>query len=117
MIIDDEADITFIFKIILEDAHFIVDVFNDPVEALSFYKKNYYDLVLLDLRLPGLSGFEMYYKILEIDDKAKICFLTSSEQIHLIHKNGKSIPNSVTVIQKPIENSIFVQRVKEISSR
>lgn len=114
LIIDDEEDITFIFKIILEDANYEVDIFNDPTEALSNYKKNYYDLILLDLKLPDISGTEMYNRILDMDRNTRICFLTSSELVSLFNKNEKAVPKDITVIQKPIENSVFVQKVKDL---
>lgn len=114
LIVDDEEDITFIFKMILEDANFEVETFNDPIEALSNYKKDYFDLILLDLKLPSISGTEMYNKILDLDTRAKICFLTSSEQISLFDKNEKFVPKAITIIQKPIENSIFVKKIKDL---
>lgn len=114
LIVDDEEDITFIFKMVLEDANFEVETFNDPIEAVLNYKKDYFDLILLDLKLPAISGTEMYNKILDLDPSARICFLTSSEQISLFNKNEKFVPKDIPVIQKPIENSIFVQKIKEL---
>ena len=114
LIVDDEEDITFIFKIILEDANYKVDTFNDPIEALSNYKKNYYDLILLDLKLPSISGTELYNRILDMDGNTRICFLTSSEQISLFNKNENVVPKDITVIQKPIENRVFVQKIKDL---
>jgi DNA-binding response OmpR family regulator len=114
LIVDDEEDITFIFKIILEDSNYEVEIFNDPIEALSYYKKNYYDLILLDLKLPSISGTELYSRIKDIDSNAKICFLTSSEQISLFNNSKMVLPKSITIIQKPIENSVFVQKINDL---
>jgi DNA-binding response OmpR family regulator len=114
LIVDDEEDITFIFKIILEDSNYEVEIFNDPIEALSNYKKNYYDLILLDLKLPSISGTELYSRIKDIDSNAKICFLTSSEQISLFNNSKMVLPKSITIIQKPIENSVFVQKINDL---
>jgi CheY-like chemotaxis protein len=58
------------------------DTFNDPQEALSNFKPGYYDLVILDFKMPKMDGFELYEKIKERDDKAKICFLTVSESYY-----------------------------------
>lgn len=114
LIVDDEEDITFIFKIILEDSNYEVEIFNDPIEALSNYKRNYYDLILLDLKLPSISGTELYGRIKDIDSNAKICFLTSSEQISLFNNSKMVLPKSITIIQKPIENSVFVQKINDL---
>jgi PleD family two-component response regulator len=61
LIVDDEADITLTFKLVLEEDGFaVVDVFNDPLEALSKFKPEYYDLILLDIKMPKMSGFDLY---------------------------------------------------------
>lgn len=80
LIVDDDHDIARLFKITLERAGYIVDVFNDPLASLSNYKAGEYDLLLLDIRMPQMSGFELYYKIKEIDDKVKVCFITAFEE-------------------------------------
>lgn len=57
MIVDDEQDITTIFKIGLENNEFVVTTFNDPLEALSKFRPRLYDLLILDIRMPGMNGF------------------------------------------------------------
>ena len=79
MIVDDEQDITTIFKIGLEKNEFIVDTFNDPLEALSNFRPRMYDLLILDIRMPGINGFQLYQKIRDLDNKVKVCFLTAFE--------------------------------------
>jgi two-component system response regulator ResD len=61
--VDDEKDITFMFRSGLERNGFTVEVFNDPLEALSHFKPEYYDLLLLEVRMPGMSGFELCREI------------------------------------------------------
>ncbi len=78
LLIDDEPDITFTVKDILEDNGFKVDSFNDPILALNYYKINFYDLVILDIKMPKMDGFELYTKIGEKDPKVKICFFTGT---------------------------------------
>ena len=60
LLIDDEPDITFTIKDILEDHGFQVDSFTDPILALNSYKSNFYDLVILDIKMPKMDGFELY---------------------------------------------------------
>jgi DNA-binding response OmpR family regulator len=72
LIVDDEVDIANTFKLALECAGFIADVFDDPVKSLSAYKAGAYDLLLLDIRMPQMSGFELYDKIKEIDDNVNV---------------------------------------------
>src|SRR5919202_1964604 len=77
MIVEDEQDIARLFTIALQDNGFVVDVFNDPLYALSIYKAGLYDLLLLDIRMPTMDGFELYQKIKEIDYKVQVCFITA----------------------------------------
>ena len=88
MVVDDEVDITTVFKLGLEEADLQVDVYNDPLLALSDYKPDTYDLLLFDIRMPGMNGFELYKKIKDIEgaydndknnNKPRICFITAYE--------------------------------------
>ncbi|HJU95637.1 MAG TPA: response regulator, partial [Nitrososphaera sp.] len=80
MIVDDEQDITTVFKIGLEKNQFIVTTFNDPLEALSKFRPGFYDLLILDIRMPEMDGFQLYKKIRDIDNQVKVCFLTAFDQ-------------------------------------
>ena len=55
---DDELDITSSLKMGLEDNGFVVNTYNDAVSALSDFKSGVYDLVLLDIKMPQINGFE-----------------------------------------------------------
>jgi DNA-binding response OmpR family regulator len=61
--VDDELDMTTILKMTLERVGFTVDAFNDPVLALERFKPNRYDLVVLDIMMPKLDGFELYNQL------------------------------------------------------
>jgi DNA-binding response OmpR family regulator len=55
---------------------FWTDVFNDPLSALSNYKTGLYDLLLLDIKMPHMNGFELYQKIKDMDHQVKVCFIS-----------------------------------------
>jgi len=82
LIVDDETDINLLFKIVLEDRGFKVDTFDDPIAALENYRDGLYDLLILDIKMPRMHGFELYRNIREIDNKVKVCFLTASEMYY-----------------------------------
>lgn len=76
-VVDDELDITLTLKSVLENSGFDVDLFNDPLVALQNFKTNFYDLIILDIKMPKMNGFDLYEKIKMVDNKVKVCFLTA----------------------------------------
>jgi two-component system, OmpR family, response regulator ChvI len=80
IMVDDEPDINLTIKKALEENGFFqVDTFNDAESALVKFKPEVYDLALLDIRMPGTSGFQLWRKLREMDKKLKICFLTATK--------------------------------------
>ena len=63
LLVDDEPDVIYAIKNILEDNGFQIDSFNDSILALKSYKINFYDLVILDIKMPKMDGFQLYIKI------------------------------------------------------
>jgi CheY-like chemotaxis protein len=116
MLVEDEADIAMTFKIVLEsDAGLKVDSFTEPFTALNNFKSSLYDLIMIDIALPKMNGFELYYRIKKLDDKAKICFLTAGE-MYYEEIRKKVVPKLDTncFIRKPIANQDLIQQVKDI---
>ncbi len=77
MIVDDEEGITDALKTGLERRGFQVDAFNDPQAALSNFKPSAYDISILDIRMPKMTGFELYREMRKVDRNAIVCFLTA----------------------------------------
>ena len=80
-LVDDDYDHTITFKMGLELAGFQVDAYNDSAIALSKFKPDYYDLLLIDVKMPKIDGFELYEKIREIDNKVKYGLLPHMKHI------------------------------------
>ena len=80
LVVDDEPDIASLLKMALEyDGSFnSVQTFDDPLQALSNFKAGLYDLVILDITMPKVNGFDLYQEMTKIDSKVKFCFLTGS---------------------------------------
>ena len=118
LLVDDEPDIIYAIKNILEDNGFQIDSFNDPILALKSYKINFYDLVILDIKMPKMDGFELYIKIREKDPKVKICFLTASEMYYEKFRKTRSefrkIIEEECFIQKPIKNEELIRKLNSI---
>jgi CheY-like chemotaxis protein/predicted transcriptional regulator len=115
LIVDDESDISSAMQIGLEEQDFIVDTFNDPVSALAAYKPQSYDLLLLDVRMPVMNGFELYRKIKEIDNGAKVCFLTAFEVYSEEFKKVFPSMNVQHLIQKPVSMAELVQQIRTLT--
>src|SRR5574337_100305 len=79
LVVDDEPDITSSIKNGLERKGFEVDVYNEPLKALSDFKPSAYDLLLIDIRMPKMNGFELYREIKKKSNDVKICFFTAFE--------------------------------------
>ncbi|HEX2107499.1 MAG TPA: response regulator [Nitrososphaera sp.] len=117
MIVDDEPDITTIFKIGLENNQFIVTTFNDPLEALSRFKPGLYDLLILDIRMPGMNGFQLYQKIRSIDEKVKVCFLTAFEEARGEFKSSFPFLEEVKCyLKKPITVRDLVKHLVNLAN-
>ena len=115
LVVDDEADLTMLCKLALEYHGFNVDTFNDPQEALSNYKPGYYDLVVLDIKMPKMDGFRLHDEIKKKDQKAKVCFLTASElYYHEFRQREYDAVDKNLFIRKPIDNEELIREVNRI---
>jgi two-component system, OmpR family, response regulator ChvI len=113
LIVDDEPDITLSFKMILEGNGFKVDTYNDPVDAKGNFKAGSYDLVILDIRMPKMDGFQLYEELKKIDDKVKVVFITAFD----INYEGlrKMYPELRidSFVRKPVDSEYLINVVKD----
>ena len=101
MIIDDDVDITNLFKIFLEGNGYNIDTYTSPIEGIKNFRKNSHDLILLDLKMPEMNGMTLYRKIKEIDDTVVVCLSTADKNyIQELQKDILDVEK--TVIYKPI---------------
>ncbi|HEU5460658.1 MAG TPA: response regulator [Nitrososphaeraceae archaeon] len=101
LIIDEDEDLTNLFKTFLEYDGYKVDAFNNPVDVLYSFKKDVYDLVLLDLKIPNMNGLILSEKLKNIDPALLLCFITENKEfIEHIKRYNLDIEN--IVIYKPI---------------
>jgi DNA-binding response OmpR family regulator len=117
LIVDDEPDIILAVKMALEENGFKVDSFTDPLLALENFKgASMYDILIFDIKMPKMNGFELYRQIKKIDDKVKVCFLTAGEIDY--EQFGKLFPALAEncFIQKPIQNETLIKRLNRIIS-
>jgi two-component system, OmpR family, response regulator ChvI len=118
LIVDDDVDITLSFSLALEDSGlFQVDSYNDPIVALSNYRPNLYDLLLLDIKMPKMNGLELYCQINKLDNKVKVCFMSAYDVDYTALRDQYPsleldclVPKDI--IRKPIEVSRLIERIE-----
>ena len=97
MTVDDEPDVTYCLKACLEETGLVqVDVYVDPFLALAKFKPSTFDLVILDIRMPVMNGFQLYQKLKSIDDDVKVCFLTA---VHDLSDYKEAYPDIIDAIE------------------
>ena len=110
-VVDDEPDITNVLKKGLERYGFIVDTFNDPQAALASFQPMYYDIMIIDIRMPRINGFDLYRQVKKRDSGVKVCFLTAFQ---VYYEEFKKIFPTVDVkafIRKPVSISNLVNQI------
>src|SRR5215831_1175936 len=120
LIVDDEADVTITFKAGIEesnnnngtDKRIEVYTSNNPVVAISEFKPAFYDLLLVDINMPHMNGFELCEKILAIDINVRVCLMSSGEinwealrEIYPTRQEG-------CFIRKPITIDYLLKRIR-----
>jgi CheY-like chemotaxis protein len=115
MFVDNEKDILRVIKRGLESYesndstnNFKVDAYQDSELALESFQNhpdNYYDLVLTDLKMPKINGFELYMCIKEKNPQMKFAFMTAYDDIDKEKFANSSVIDPDSFISKPITAS------------
>jgi two-component system, OmpR family, response regulator ChvI len=115
LLVDDEPDTLLTYKTFLLDIEgYNVDAFIDSQKALQHFAQvnpSYYDLVVIDIRMPGLNGLQLYYRIKAMNPDIKVLFVSALD----VAKEMVSILPGVKVedlIQKPVNQEHFSNKVK-----
>ena len=115
LIVDDEPDMTRMLKMSLKREGLLIDAFNDPVLARENFEPNIYDLVILDVRMPKMDGFDLHSKLKKIDHNIKICFLTASTETYreeLIKQKHHKIDKKL-FWEMPLPIKEIISRIKK----
>jgi two-component SAPR family response regulator len=119
LVVDDECDITLTLSSVLQEVGFEVSFFNNPLLALRAFKPRYYDLLILDIKMPEMNGFELYQQLEKIDNRVKVCFLTAITEYSDYEQYKKDVfpkPHERHFIAKPVSNDELIRRVNDILS-
>lgn len=128
LLVDDEPDITMAISIALEADGFEVHSYNSPKLALFNFKPDYYDLAILDIKMPEMDGFRLYNQMKNIDSRLEICFITADDKTYYEgpqqeQKQNKGVQEKISpeycalneeiFIQKPISNGDLIREIKK----
>ncbi len=118
LIIDDDADVTLTFKAVIEDSNndpnTRIEVYrsNNPVIALSEFKPDFYDLLLVDINMPHMNGFEFVEKIFAIDINVRVCFMSNGEINREALREIYPTRQEGCFIRKPVTMNYLLKRIR-----
>ncbi len=118
MIIDDDEDILYTYQTLLKREGYNTKVFSNPIESLKYFAEinpYFYNLVIIDIRMPDLNGFQLYYRIKAINPHANILFISA---LDIVQELLDAIPGMQAheIMKKPVESEDFILKVKSIVS-
>ncbi|MBQ7031495.1 MAG: response regulator transcription factor [Bacilli bacterium] len=109
LIVDDDKDISELISVILKKEGIESDIINHPLEVLKRIKIQKYDLILLDIMMPEISGTELCSKIRD-DVECPIIFLSAKNEI--VDKMVGYELGGDDYITKPFNNTELVLKIK-----
>jgi two-component system, OmpR family, response regulator ChvI len=114
LVVDDEPDTIFTYKIALIADGYCVDAFTDSREALKYFVQKpalHYSLVILDIRMPGLNGLQLYFRLKAMDPQIKVLFVTALDAAEELIS---MLPNAMfdDIIKKPTNPQYLVGKVR-----
>jgi DNA-binding response OmpR family regulator len=114
LVVDDNSDIAFTLRIGLEDSDPTMQVhsFDNPLTALLEFKPDFYDLLLIDVNMPLMDGFQLTHKLLQKDVNVRVCFMTSGEINMDAAREVHPLKSIGCFIKKPISTEQLVKRVR-----
>jgi len=116
LVVDDNKDFTDSLEALLKESGFDVTSAQDPNVALEEFRKKIYHVVLLDLKMPGMSGEELLKELKRVDADASVIIMTAYPSIESAVSTIKL--NAAAYLTKPFEIDQCIKAINEaISSR
>jgi CheY-like chemotaxis protein len=119
LIVDDDEDVIITLKAVIEESNnknvnTRIEVYtsNNPLLALSEFRPNFYDLLLVDINMPHMNGFELCEKILAIDINVRVCFMSSGEINREALREIYPTRQEGCFIRKPVTTDYLVKRIR-----
>ena len=115
LLVDDEIEITEINKRYLEQGGYNIDIANDGKEAFEKYKRNKYSLIITDIMMPNMDGYDLISEVQYLDAEQPFLFITAKttepDKIYALSMGADDY------IVKPFSPRELVLRVRNILRR
>lgn len=116
LIVDDENHDNLVLKTLLELNAFEMELHDDPLMVLTSFKPKFYDLVILGIGTRNIHGFPLFREIRQIDNKIKICFISTGEFYFGAYTDIFSTVDASHFIRRPISNEHLLERIDNITN-
>jgi CheY-like chemotaxis protein len=116
LIIDDDKDLLYIFSNIIKSEGYNTISYSDPIEAWNHFSNvspYYFDIILTDIRMPGINGIKLYYKFKTINPDIKILFISALDAAEELISTFSDIKNT-DFIRKPVDRKYLLSKVKSV---
>ena len=117
MLVDDEPDTLFTYKTFLVSEGYAVEAFTDSRKALEHFAEmnssSYYNLVVMDIRMPGLNGLQLYYRLMAINKAIKVLFVSALDAIEELVSVLPSVSYN-NILRKPVEKEYFINKIRSL---
>jgi two-component system, OmpR family, response regulator ChvI len=116
LLIDDDKDILFTYSAIIKSQGFTITSFSNPYEALNDFSTTnpyLYDLVIMDIRMPGINGIKLYFKFKVMNPNVKILFVSALDAVGELLSLFPEIKDS-DILRKPVESQQLLEKINII---
>jgi DNA-binding response OmpR family regulator len=112
LVVDDEPDIAESVKKGLEADGFKVDAFTNPRDALKNFVPAAYDTAILDIRMPGMNGFQLYKELLKRDGEIRVLFFSAFEDYREEFRAAFPELDTGSYLKKPSSLTVIKERIR-----
>jgi CheY-like chemotaxis protein len=116
LLIDDDKDILFTYTSMIKSQGFTIASFSNPYEALNDFTTTnpyLYDLVIMDIRMPGINGIKLYSKLKVMNPNVKILFVSALDAVNELLSLFPEIKES-DILRKPVESQQLLDKINEV---
>ena len=113
LVVDDESESRESVKLVLDDLGYHVVLVSDGHQAVAHVESKHYDVILMDIHMPGIDGFEACRRIVELDPSAKVIIVTGYEVAQFTRQ--ALVAGAFSLLGKPVDPEDMIALVDSIA--